>query len=48
MIPSEGEAVALHRKYVSIERIIKHCETGARVARLLAEEFDRRGQDVDV
>ena len=48
MIPSEGEAVALHRKYGSNERIIKHCETVARVARVLAEEFDRRGQDVDV
>ena len=48
MIPSEGEAIALHRKYGSSEHIIKHCQTVAKVARLLAEEFQRRGHQVDV
>ena len=48
MIPSEGEAVALHRKYGSNERIVRHCETVTRVARILAEEFQRRGRPVDV
>ncbi len=48
MIPSEGEALALHRKYGSNEHVVKHCEVVAKVARALAEEFERRGHDVDV
>ena len=48
MIPSEGEAVELHRKYGSDERIVEHCRTVARVARALAVEFERRGHEVDV
>jgi uncharacterized protein len=48
VIPSEGEAMVLHRKYGSNERIVKHCETVAKVAKVLAEEFERRGQSVDV
>jgi uncharacterized protein (TIGR00295 family) len=48
VIPSEGEAVALHRKYGSDERIIRHCETVADVARVLALEFELRGKKVDV
>ena len=47
MIPSEGAALALHRKYGSNEHIVRHCETVARVAGALAEEFKRRGADVD-
>ena len=47
MIPSEGEAVALHRKYGSGDRIIRHCQTVAMVAKILAEEFERRGRAVD-
>lgn len=48
MIPSEGEAMALHRKYGSSERIVRHCQTVAKVAEILAEEFRRRGHQVDV
>jgi uncharacterized protein (TIGR00295 family) len=48
VIPSESEAVALHRKYGSDERIVRHCETVARAAEALAEEFQRRGVNVDV
>ena len=48
MIPSELEAVALHRKYGSSERVVRHCEAVARVARILAEEFHHQGQKVDV
>ena len=40
--------MALHRKYGSSERIVRHCETVAMVARTLAEEFRRRGHPVDV
>jgi len=47
VIPSEGEAVALHRKYGSNERIIKHCQTVAMVAMILADEFERKGHAVD-
>lgn len=48
MIPSQGEAAALHRKYGSSEKIIKHCETVTKVARTLAEGFERRGEQIDV
>ncbi len=48
MIPSEGEAVAMHRKYGSDQIIIEHCQTVARVAKILAEEFARRGHQVDI
>jgi uncharacterized protein len=48
VIPSEGEAVALHRKYGSDQIIIEHCQTVTKVAKVLAEEFARRGHDVDM
>jgi len=48
VIPSEGEAVALHRKHGSDRIIVEHCQTVARVAKILAEEFERRGHVVDV
>lgn len=48
MIPSEGEALALHRKYGSNDKIVRHCETVTRVAKILADEFQRRGRAVDV
>jgi uncharacterized protein len=47
VIPSEGEAVALHRKYGSDQIIVEHCQTVAKVAKTLAEEFERRGINVD-
>jgi len=47
VIPSEGEAVALHRKYGSNERVVKHCQTVATVAKILADEFVRKGHNVD-
>ena len=48
MIPSEGEAIELHRKYGSNEVVVEHCRTVAMVAKMLAEEFQRRGRPVDV
>ncbi len=48
MIPSEEEAITLHRKYGTSEIVVEHCRTVANVARMLAEEFDRRGHMVDV
>ena len=47
MIPSEGDALALHKKYGSSDRIIRHCQTVARVAKALTDEFERRGVAVD-
>ena len=48
MIPSDVESLALHRKYGSSDRIVSHCKTVTRVAEILAEEFNRRGRQVDV
>jgi len=47
VIPSEGDSLALHKKYRSNERIVAHCRTVARVSIVLADEFDRRGKPVD-
>ena len=47
MIPSEGEALALHKKYGSSERIVTHCRAVARVAAVIADEFERLGKPVD-
>ena len=48
MIPSEKEATTLHRKYRSSERIVRHCQVVANVAKALTDEFRRRGHPVDV
>jgi uncharacterized protein len=48
VIPTEGEAIALHRKHGSNGRTVEHCKTVASVARLLAEELRRHGRDVDL
>jgi uncharacterized protein (TIGR00295 family) len=45
---SEGDARALHRKYGSSDRIVRHCETVTRVAKIIAEEFVRKGTKVDL
>ena len=47
MIPSEGDALALHKKYGSNDRIVKHCKTVAGVSRVVAEELARKGKPVD-
>jgi uncharacterized protein (TIGR00295 family) len=47
VIPSEGDALALHKKYGSSERIVRHCQTVARVAKILADEFQKKGVKVD-
>jgi uncharacterized protein (TIGR00295 family) len=48
VIPFEGEAIALHRKYGSSERIVRHCQVVANVAVALADEFRRKEHPVDV
>jgi uncharacterized protein len=47
VIPSEEEAVALHKKYGSSEKIIEHCRSVTEVAKTLADEFQKRGVPVD-
>jgi uncharacterized protein (TIGR00295 family) len=47
VIPSEGDSLALHKKYRSNERIVAHCRTVARVSMVITEEFERRGRRVD-
>ncbi len=48
MIPSEGDAVALHRKYGSGEYVVRHCQAVAMAALLIARELERRGKPIDV
>ncbi len=47
MIPSEGEALELHRKYGSNEIVVRHCKKVAEVAKALADSFQRSGRKVD-
>ena len=47
MIPSAGEAVALHRKYGSSETVVEHCRTVATAAQVLVDAFRSRGLEVD-
>lgn len=47
MIPSETQALDLHRKYGSDPITIRHCKTVARVALALADALRRRGVRVD-
>jgi uncharacterized protein (TIGR00295 family) len=47
VIPSEEEALALHRKYRSNEAIVRHCIKVAEVAVLLAEGLAHAGKNVD-
>lgn len=46
MIPSEGESLALHKKYGSNERTVAHCKTVARVSMVIADEFEKSGKRV--
>ncbi|HME19050.1 MAG TPA: HDIG domain-containing protein [Nitrososphaerales archaeon] len=47
MIPSEEEALALHRKYGSNETMVRHCVVVAKVAKVLADGFLEDGKSVD-
>ena len=47
MIPSEAEALELHRKAGSNERTIQHCLHVRRIARVIAEAFRQRGETID-
>ena len=47
MIPSEEEAVELHRRHGSSQVIVEHCRTVTKAARVLADEFEARGTRLD-
>jgi uncharacterized protein (TIGR00295 family) len=48
VIPSEEEAMALHRKHQSSEIIIRHCKTVALVSTTLAKGLTNSGRKVDL
>lgn len=43
MIPNAQEALALHSKYGSNERIVSHCKACAKVSKLLSEKAAQEG-----
>jgi len=47
VIPDEAQALALHRKYRSDERIVQHCRTVARVSTILSDAILAKGMAVD-
>ncbi|MDA4124443.1 MAG: HDIG domain-containing protein [Thaumarchaeota archaeon] len=47
MIPSDAQALELHRKYGSKDVIVEHCKTVTKVANVLAGEFQTKGVAVD-
>ena len=47
MIPSVEGAKAIHAKRGSDHRIVNHCQAVAMAAKIVADEFQRRGHDVD-
>ncbi len=47
MIPSEEEALALHRRHGSKEKVVVHCRTVASVSLVVAEAFQKAGTKVD-
>ena len=48
MIPDEKEVLALHAKYKSNERIVKHCQAVASISRRLCESATANGHPVDM
>jgi uncharacterized protein (TIGR00295 family) len=48
MIPNAQQALALHRKYGSNDRIVGHCQACARISKLLSEKAEGRGNAVSV
>lgn len=48
MIPNEKEALELHKKYGSNEKVIEHCKVVSKVAQLLAKKFEKKGVKIDI
>jgi len=47
VIPSEGDAMAIHTRYKTGAHIIRHCQAVAMAAEIIADEAERRGLPVD-
>ena len=47
MIPNAQQALELHKKYGSDDRIVRHCQACARISRLLSEKAKAQGHVVD-
>lgn len=47
MIPSVEEAMAIHAKHGSAGHIVRHCQAVAMAAKIIADEFERKGRPVD-
>ncbi|HUH99465.1 MAG TPA: HDIG domain-containing protein [Nitrososphaerales archaeon] len=47
MIPNAAQALALHKKYASNDRIVSHCKACARLSALLIEEASKNGQSLN-
>ena len=47
MIPDEREALALHKKYGSNDRIVRHCQASAKLARIISEAALANGNHLD-
>jgi len=47
VIPSVEGAMTIHAKYGSNRHIVSHCQAVAMAAKIVADEFERRGTSVD-
>ena len=47
MIPDERAALELHKKYRSNEHIVRHCETVAKVAKILVGRLEEKGVPIN-
>ncbi len=47
MIPSAQQALALHKRYGSNERVVSHCERCAEISKLLSERAKKQGHAVN-
>ncbi|MDA4115716.1 MAG: HDIG domain-containing protein [Thaumarchaeota archaeon] len=47
MIPSAQQALALHRKYGSNDRVVSHCQACAKISKTLSESAVQRGHPVN-
>jgi uncharacterized protein (TIGR00295 family) len=47
VIPSEGEALAIHAKYGSGVYVVRHCQAVAMAAKIIADQLVRRGRPID-
>jgi uncharacterized protein (TIGR00295 family) len=48
MIPNAQQALALHKKYGSNDRIVGHCQACARISKLLSEKAKGRGNAINL